>query len=114
MITKKKITIPIFGYKLTIIIFDEMSDLHGQIPEHHIYGDFRGLAYGEDFSGVVCIGSKYGSTIAHESLHMVNAVWKAIGYEPQRDNDEVSAYLLTYIYEKIVDVFYLHNDKKPK
>ena len=98
MITKKKLTIPIFGYKLTIIIFDEMQDLHGHIPEYYINGNFRGLAYGEDFSGVVAIDSKFGSTIAHESLHIVNAVWKAIGYEPQRDNDEVSAYLLTYIY----------------
>jgi hypothetical protein len=38
--------------------------------------------------------------IAHESEHIKNAIWRYIGYEPQRDNDEVDAYLLTYIYNK--------------
>ena len=32
-----------------------------------------------------------------------------IGYEPQRDNDEVDAFLLTYIYNKITEVFYKHD-----
>lgn len=32
-------------------------------------------------------------------------------YIPQRDNDEVDAYLITYIYKKIVDVFYKHNGR---
>lgn len=31
---------------------------------------------------------------------------------PQRDNDEVDAYLLTYIYNKITQVFYKHKDDK--
>lgn len=35
-----------------------------------------------------------------------------IGYTPQRDNDEVDAYLLTYIYDKITQVFYKHKDNK--
>ena len=47
--------------------------------------------------------------IAHESEHVKNAIWRFIGYEPQRDNDEVDAYLLTYIYNKITDVFYKHD-----
>ena len=45
--------------------------------------------------------------------HIKNAIWRYIGYEPQRDNDEVDAYLLTYIYNKITDVFYKH-DKAAK
>lgn len=32
-----------------------------------------------------------------------------IGYTPQEDNDEVDAYLITYIYDKIVSVFYKHD-----
>ena len=38
-----------------------------------------------------------------------NHIWHFIGYRPQRDNDEVDAYLITYIYNKIVDVFYKHD-----
>lgn len=41
-----------------------------------------------------------------------NHIWQYIGYTPQRDNDEVDAYLLTYIYDKITQVFYKHKDNK--
>lgn len=30
-------------------------------------------------------------------------------YAPQEDNDEVDAYLITYIYDKITSVFYKHD-----
>lgn len=36
-------------------------------------------------------------------------IWRYIGYTPQEDNDEVDAYLITYIYDKIVSVFYKHD-----
>lgn len=39
-------------------------------------------------------------------------MWEWIGYRPMADNDEVDAYVVTYIYEKIVDVFYKHNSEK--
>ena len=48
-------------------------------------------------------------TTITESEHIKNAIWRYIGYEPQRDNDEVDAYLLTYIYNKITDVFCKHD-----
>lgn len=35
--------------------------------------------------------------------------WEFIGYSPQVDNDEVDAYLLTYIYIKILEVFRKHD-----
>ena len=44
--------------------------------------------------------------------HIKNHIWQYIGYTPQRDNDEVDAYLLTYIYDKITQVFYKHKDNK--
>lgn len=53
-----------------------------------------------------------GSSIVHEAEHIKNHIWQYIGYTPQRDNDEVDAYLLTYIYDKITQVFYKHKDNK--
>ena len=44
--------------------------------------------------------------------YLVNTVSSYLGYTPQRDNDEVDAYLLTYIYDKITQVFYKHKDNK--
>ena len=41
--------------------------------------------------------------------HVKNAIWEFIGYSPQVDNDEVDAYLLTYIYIKILEVFRKHD-----
>lgn len=55
---------------------------------------------------------KRGSSIVHEAEHIKNHIWQYIGYTPQRDNDEVDAYLLTYIYDKITQVFYKHKDNK--
>lgn len=52
------------------------------------------------------------SSIVHEAEHIKNHIWQYIGYTPQRDNDEVDAYLLTYIYNKITQVFYKHKDDK--
>lgn len=49
-------------------------------------------------ASLVAVNFRSGSSIAHEAVHIKNAIWRYIGYEPQRDNDEVDAYLVTYIY----------------
>lgn len=112
MITRKSLTIPIFGFRLKIFIFDDKKELLGYLPEEDLKLHFNGISYGEPFSGTVAINSKCQSTITHEAVHITDFVWKSIGYTPDRDNDEVTAYLLTYIYEKIYDVFIAHNNKK--
>lgn len=106
MITQKRITIPIFDYKLTIIIYDRWDEV-----EHLFDGGPEPKAitaegYG---SAITAINSKRGSSIVHEAEHIKDFIWKYIGYVPQRDNDKVDAYLITYIYSKIVDVFYKHD-----
>ena len=106
MITQKKMTVPIFDYKLTIVIFDkwdEVSHLFDGGPEPKAITATR---YG---AALVAVNSKRGSSIVHEAEHIKNAIWSYIGYTPQRDNDEADAYLLTYIYNKITDVFYRHD-----
>lgn len=63
-------------------------------------------------ASLVAVNSRRGSSIVHEAEHIKNHIWQYIGYTPQRDNDEVDAYLLTYIYDKITQVFYKHKDNK--
>ena len=108
MLTKKKLMIPIFDYSLTIIIFDDWKELEGYLSKEAFSEPCKGITTFKEGAALVAINAARGSTIVHESLHVVNGVWNYIGYEPVRDNDEVSAYLLTYIYDKIVDVFYNH------
>lgn len=101
MITRRKIRIPIFNYLVDTVIFDNWSDLEG-ILDDDIYreGGSRGITVNYGHKSLVCINKKHYSTIVHESGHVVNSIWRYIGYEPSRDNDEPSQYLLTYIFEK--------------
>lgn len=62
-----------------------------------------------EIGSLVAINSKRGSSIIHEAEHIKNSIWRYIGYTPQEDNDEVDAYLITYIYDKITSVFYKHD-----
>lgn len=104
MITKRKMNIPIFNYRLTVIIFDSWSEV-----EHMFEGpEPKAITKFGHGCAIVAVNSKRGSSIVHEAEHVKNLIWEFIGYTPQRDNDEVDAYLLTYIYEKITDVFYKH------
>lgn len=106
MITQRKIIIPIFDYRLNIIIFDnwdEVKHLFDGGPEPKAITD---TSYGVS---TVAVNSKSSYSIIHEAEHIKNAVWEYIGYTSQRDNDEVDAYLITYIYKKISEVFYKHD-----
>ena len=104
MITQKKMIVPIFDYKLTIFDkWDEVSHLFDGGPEP------KAITATRHGAALVAVNSKRGASIVHEAEHIKNAIWNYIGYTPQIDNDEVDAYLLTYIYNKITDVFYKHN-----
>lgn len=111
MLTKRKIKIPIFNYIMHVYIFDEKDDLPYDIVKD-VKGTFRGFT--TEYEGLcdVVIKNKDYSTINHESLHITNNIWRWIGYIPQRDNDEVSAYLTTYIGEMITKVMNIHNSNK--
>lgn len=107
MITKRRINIPIFNYRLLIIIYDkweEVKDMHRGNVEPKAFTRIFPDGY-----SMVVINSKEEASIIHEAEHVKNAIWEFIGYSPQVDNDEVDAYLLTYIYIKISEVFKKHD-----
>lgn len=104
MVTKKKMTVPIFDYRLTILIYDswdEVSYLFDSGPEPLAITRFQ---YG---AALVAVNSRRGSSIIHEAEHIKNNIWEYIGYRPQRDNDEIDAYVITYIYNKIMVIMVL-------
>lgn len=109
MITQKKMIVPIFDYKLTIVIFDKWEELDRFLPKEEMEQEAKAITISQHGVSLVAVNSKRGSSIVHEAEHIKNNIWIYIGYTPQRDNDEVDAYLLTYIYNKITDVFYKHN-----
>lgn len=112
MITEKKIIIPIFEFRLTIVIFDKWEEITHLLSSEEASLESRAVTVSNHGNALVAINAKRGSSIVHEAGHIKNAVWRFIGYTPMRDNDEVDQYLVTYIYNKIADVFYKHNNIK--
>lgn len=106
MVTQKRLTIPIFEYRLTVLVFDDWREVKHIFNEEY---EPRAIVRSSLGSSVVAINSKKGSSIVHESEHIKNLIWDYIGYTPQRDNDEVDAYLINYIYNKIMCVYIKHN-----
>lgn len=109
MITQKKIIIPIFNYKLTIVIFDKWEELNKMLPPEEMEHEADAITISNYGASLVAVNSKSKSSIVHEAIHIKNSIWRYIGYNPQRDNDEVDAYLVTYIYNKVTDIFYKHD-----
>nr|DAN01188.1 MAG TPA: Murine norovirus 1, NS1/2, HYDROLASE [Crassvirales sp.] len=112
MITKKNMIIPIFDYKLTVLIFDKWEELEGIIPDEELDVSARAITISKHGASLVAVNAKCGGSIVHEAEHIKNNLWIHIGYNPQKDNDEVDAYLVAYIYNKIVDVYYKHLGSK--
>ena len=110
MITKKKVIIPIYSYVLNIIIVDYWDELRGILPDRIVDVNANAVSINENNSSTVVVLSHSIDSIIHEAEHKKNFIWKYIGYRPQRDNDEVDAYLLTYIHRKIMEVFCRHNN----
>lgn len=108
MITKRNIKIPIFNYRVNILIFDNEQDISD------LYNSKNSRGFVLDFSNYSVVGIRYPNehSIIHESEHLKNSIWNYIGYTPQSGNDEVDAYLITYIYLRILEVYRKHQESK--
>ena len=109
MISKKRFKVPIYNFIIDVCIFDKLEECKGLIPDEELTKPFLGLTCSN--SGgyiIVCIDSKSKSTVIHEVEHIKNEIWCNIGYTPQINNDEPDAYLVTFLYEKIIQIFNKH------
>ena len=84
---------------ISLVIFDKWEELGKFLPEEEMEQEAKAITINQYGASLVAINSKRGNSIVHEALHIKNNIWKYIGYTPQVDNDEVDAYLLTYIYK---------------
>lgn len=109
MVTRKKINIPIFDYGLTIYIYDSWDEVKHMF--NYAY-EPRGITAIHPGYSVVAINYKFYDTIVHEAEHIKNAVWEHIGYKSMADNDEIDAYMIGYIFNKIADVYNKHKESK--
>ena len=110
MITKKNINIPIFRLKLKIVVVDDIEEALEIDTNINTEADSLVIDHNNGTATVV-IASNDMSIIAHECLHVKNAVWNRIGYSPNTLNDEVDAYLLDYIMTEVLKVVEKHTNK---
>ena len=110
MITKKDIIIPIFRLKIKIVVVDDIEEALEINPNIDTEADSL-VIYNNNGTATIIIASNDMSIIAHECLHIKNAVWARIGYSPQALNDEVDAYLLDYIMTEVLKVVEKHTNK---
>lgn len=110
MITKKNINIPIFRLKLKIVVVDDIKEALEIDSNIDTRADSCVIDYNNGTATII-IASNDMSVIAHECLHVKNAVWNRIGYSPQVLNDEVDAYLLDYIMTEVLKVVEKHTNK---
>lgn len=113
MLTQKKMTIPIFDVGFRVCIFDDWSEVEDIVGDSEPSKGVT-LAFPESQRILVAVDRHFPSTIVHEAEHVKNYIWRFIGYKPVEDSDEVDAYLLKYIYNRIVEVFYKHIGVNPK
>ena len=110
MITKKNINIPIFRLKLKIVVVDDIEEALEIDTNINTEADSL-VIDNNNGTATVVIASNDMSIIAHECLHVKNAVWNRIGYSPNPLNDEVDAYLLDYIMAEVLKVVEKHTNK---
>ena len=110
MITKKNINIPIFRLKLKIVVVDDIEEALEINPNIDTEADSL-VIDNNNGTATVVIASNDMSIIAHECLHVKNAIWNRIGYSPNPLNDEVDAYLLDYIMTEVLKVVEKHTNK---
>lgn len=110
MMTKKNISIPIFRVTLKIVVVDDIKEALKISPNIDTEADSCVIDYNNGTVTII-IASNDMSIIAHECLHVKNAVWTRIGYSPNAMNDEVDAYLLDYIMAEVLKVVEKHTNK---
>ena len=110
MITKKNINIPILRVKLQIVVVDDIEEALEIDTNINTEADSLVIDHNNGTATIV-IASNDMSIIAHECLHVKNAVWNRIGYSPNPLNDEVDAYLLDYIMTEVLKVVEKHTNK---
>ena len=116
MITEKKIQVPIYNFTVYVNIFDKWDE----IKKYYIDNpdnEREGFMLVNDLQPTkirLFVNAECPSCIVHEIIHIKNEIFNVINHTIDKDNDEPEAYLVQYLYNKIVDVYYKHIDNTTK
>lgn len=108
MITEKNVIIPIYEYKLKIVVFDNIKEVIDKYPDINANSGCNGLLADYGDHSIMCVPANNMRIVVHECEHAKNAIWLRIGQTTVSNNDEVDAYLLEYIWEQADKVIKKH------
>nr|DAG89229.1 MAG TPA: hypothetical protein [Crassvirales sp.] len=106
MVTKKTIKVPIYNYKVVIIVADTWKEAHELYPS---IGERTTACVFENSDNSIIVVPPQPDLIVHECVHLKNCIWNYIGYKPVADNDEVDAYLVDYLFTQVSKVAAKHD-----
>lgn len=102
---KTKYKIPLYGGKFIVIKTNDMQSVlekYGFKIDASKYGAFTFERYKNDYFRVIVIFDSCDiPLIAHEAVHVVNAIFNHAGIKPDVINDEPQAYLTQWVVKKI-------------
>jgi hypothetical protein len=94
--------IPIYFGKLTVVLVDdwkELGALYGIDVDPNLYDAVMFQQIDDEY--IVAIKKISWSVIAHEIVHIVNAIFISCGVQLDRHNDEPQAYLTGWVANEI-------------
>lgn len=116
MVTNKKVQVPIYDFTIYVTIFDKWEE----VAKWH-YNDKDDEREGFILTNKsnptkikFFVNVEYPSCIMHEIIHVKNIIFDTIGHSSDMHNDEPEAYLVQYLYQKIIEVYYKHKDTAKK
>ena len=108
--TKKIFTIPLYYGKLTVYIVEDWNYL---IKKHKLNFPCKpenagGCVFpdGQDVVIVIIKSQICPVVLAHETVHVVNEIYKCRGIQLDTENDEPQAYLTGWVFDKVFRTVY--------
>lgn len=109
MITESSFIVSLYDFKVEVAVFDDLKEAQQKFPEFMTEGTKAcTVEYFHSSKCKLIVPSYKYSFVVHELEHIKNLIWKAKDYQPQRDNDEVDAYLMEYLYDKVDKIIRKH------
>lgn len=109
MITEKIIIVPIYKYKVKILVCDTIIEAKEKYD--HIPDDCNGTEIDYGDRSMIVVTPDSIPVIVHECHHLKSAVFKRIGHITTPENDEVDSYLIEYLFEEVMKVVNNHLKK---
>lgn len=116
MKTSRKIKVPIYNFTIYVTIFDEWEEVTKYyIGNKNVEREGFLLVNNLDVNTLkFFVNAECPSCITHEIIHIKNIIFDVIGHVSNAENDEPEAYLVQYLYDKIIKVYHKHKDNAKK